>query len=455
MDERHSTNFLGHDRIFPLILKMGIPTAIGMLVNALYNVVDTIFVGQGVGSLAIAALAIVFPLQMLVSSIAQAIGFGGASIVSRRLGEKKPEDAAAAIGTAYSAVFMGTAVLVVLFLIFIRPILTLFGSTETIMPYALDYGRIVGFGFLFFSLSMAANSLVRSEGNARESMIGMVIGAGLNCFLDPLFIFGFHWGVKGAAIATVISQLSSCIYLFSVYARGKTHIALKLSDFRIRGDILRESTILGIPAFVQEAGMSVLAMVVNNSLKFYGGDTAISIYGMVSKFSSIIFLPMLGIIQGFQPIAGYNYGARRYDRVKESLRVAIFTAMGCAALGYVFTEFVPSWSMSLFTQEKSLIDASARVLRMMQIFFPLVAVQIVGTTYFQAVGKPRPALVLGLSRQFIILIPLVLILPHFYGLDGVWLSFPGSDLLSTALTLLFLLISVRRLDEVDRVRRDE
>jgi putative MATE family efflux protein len=448
MESSRKTDFLERDGIFPLILKMGIPAAVGMLVNALYNVVDTIFVGRGVGPLAIAALAIVFPLQMLVSSFAQAIGFGAASIVSRRLGEKRGEEAAAAIGTAYTAVAVSTLALVAILFAFMRPILMAFGASEATIPYAMDYLSIVAAGFFFFSMSMAANGLVRAEGNARASMVGMVLGAALNCVLDPLFIFVFHWGVKGAAIATVISQIASCAYLFSIYAFRRSHVSLRFAHLRIRRDLLKESAILGVPAFMQEAGMSVLALVINNTLVAYGGDQAITIYGMVNRFQSLIFLPMLGMIQGFQPIAGYNFGARRFDRVRKSLRVAIATAVSMAALGYVFTVLLPALSMSLFTRDAALIAASARVLRIISSLLPLIAVQIIGSTYFQAVGKPRPSLILGLSRQFIILIPLLLVLPRFLGLDGVWAAFPLSDFLATAMTVTFLILDVRRLESV-------
>ncbi len=446
MNENQKTSFLGNDRIFPLLMKMGIPAAIGMLVNALYNVVDTIFVGLGVGSLAIAALAIVFPLQMLVSSFAQAIGFGASSIVSRRLGEKRSDEASAVMGTAYSGVAISTLVLIALVYIFMDPLLRIFGATETILPLAREYLMLVSAGFLFFALSMAANSLLRAEGNAKASMHSMVLGAALNCALDPLFIFAFRWGIRGAAAATIISQMASCAYILMLYAQKKNHVAIHAKDFRIKGRLLAESGVLGIPSFVQEVGMSILAMVVNNALRHYGGDQAITIYGMVTKFVSIIFLPMIGIIQGFQPIAGYNFGARRLDRVRMSVRVTIATAVAFASLSYIFTMGLPSLCMSLFTHDKELILAAAHTLRINTLFLPLVAVQIVGGTFFLAIGKPTQSLILGLSRQFIILIPLLAILPHFWGLDGVWWSFPVSDLLATMVTTGFLVHALRKLE---------
>ena len=445
MDASHRTTYLERDAIFPLLIKMSLPAVIGMMVNALYNIVDTVFVGLGVGPLAIAALAIVFPIQMIVSAIAQAIGVGTASIVSRRLGEKRPEEAAKAAGTAYTAVTVATAILVAILFLFMRPILGFFGASAEIMPYAMEYTGIVGAGFFFFSLSMCASNLVRSEGNTKASMIGMLIGALLNTVLDPLFIFGFGMGVKGAAIATVISQMASCVYLFGMYAKKKTVVPIKRANLRIDVGILGTSVMLGIPSFIQSAGMSILMLLVNTTLGVYGGDEAITTYGMVHKLLMIVIMPILGIAQGFQPIAGYNYGAKRFDRVRTSLWTAALTAFSIALFGYAFMMLLPRVGMSFFTHDEGLIASSARVLRIVVLFIPAAAIQITGSVYFQSVGKATEAMVLSLSRQFLLLIPFVLILPRFLGLNGVWMAFPLADLLSSTITVTLLIKEVRKL----------
>jgi putative MATE family efflux protein len=448
VDTSHRTAYLENDRIFPLLIKMGAPAAVGMLVNALYNIVDTIFVGQGVGPLAIAALSIVFPIQMIVSSVAQATGIGTASIVSRRLGEKRHDEAVKAVGTAYATVILVNAILVALLFAFMRPILSFFGASEEIMPYAMEYLGIVGGGFFFFGLSMCASNLVRSEGNSKASMKGMLLGAGLNIILDPIFIFGFGMGVRGAAIATVISQIASVVYLASLYTRKKTVVPFVVSEFRIRPKILGQSFLLGTPAFIQSAGMSILMLLVNTSLGRYGGDSAITTFGMIHRLNMIVIMPVIGIVQGFQPIAGYNYGAKRYDRVKATLRTTIFTATGLASIGYAFMMILPRVGMGFFTSDAALVASSARVLRILVMFVPLAAVQITGAVYFQAIGKATESVVLGLSRQFFILIPLILILPRFFGLDGIWFSYPLADLLSSAVTGTLLVREVRRLGRV-------
>jgi putative MATE family efflux protein len=449
----HKTAFLGKDPVFPLLLKMGVPMAVGMLINALYNIVDTIFVGHGVGPLAIAALTIIFPIQMLVSSFAQAMGFGAASIISRRLGEKRYDDASYAVGTAYLSVSICTITIVVLVFIFMKPVLTLFGATERIMPYAVDYLQVISIGFFFFALSMTANGLTRAEGNAKASMNGMIIGAVLNCVLNPIFIFAFHWGVRGSAFATVISQMVSCGYFLSIYVLKKSHIEISLKHMVIRKDLLLESSLLGIPAFVQEAGMSVLSLVINNSIKFYGGDTAIIGYGMVMRFGTLIILPVIGIIQGFQPIAGYNYGARNFTRVRRSLQVTMLTAVAISLFGYALMMFFPRICMGIFTTDRESVNAGVQILHIMMILIPLAAVQITGSVYFQAIGKPLPSLILGLSRQMIVLIPLIVILPLLAGLNGIWLSFPLSDFISTAITAVFLFFSLKRMEIMEIMER--
>jgi len=444
------TAFLGAGPIVPTLLKLGLPAAIGLLINALYNVVDTIFVGQGVGPLAIAALSVAFPLQMLVAAFAQALGAGGASVLSRRLGEGRPEDAARVVGTVVTTVAVLTAVVAVLVMVFVEPVLRVFGATDTILPYARDYILVLGIGFVFNGLAMALSSLLQAEGNAKASMKGLVLGAVLNCVLAPVFIFVVPWGVAGAALATLLAQTSSFAYLASVYARGRSHVTLKRVHFRPDPALLREASALGVPGLVQNAGMSILMIIVNQSLGAYGGDEGITIYGMANRLMSLAYLPMFGLVQGFQPVAGYNFGARNYDRVRKALIGALGLAFGTMAVVWVLFQIVPVQAMSLFTSDAGLAARAGAVLTTLALFLPLVGVQVVGATYFQAVGKAQPSIVLGLSRQFLILIPLLLILPRFAGLSGVWWSFPLADLAATALTVTCLLFEVSHLGKQHR-----
>lgn len=444
---RDATDFLGTQPIFSLLMRMGIPAMVGMLVNALYNVVDTIFVGQGVGPLAIGALSILFPLQMIISSLAQAIGAGASSLLSRWLGEGRPRDAARVLGTAYSAVALINLLILVPLYVWMDPILGFFGATPAILPLAREYTVVVAIGFVFFSFSGAASALVRAEGKSTDAMVSMILGAVLNCVLDPLFIFGFGWGVTGAAVATVISQVASTVYLVAIYLRGKSALPIQRSDFLIQPSLLGQSLMLGIPSFIGSAGMSILALVINRQLGVIGGDPAITTYGMNNRLLSLIILPLIGIVMGFQPMVGYNLGARRFDRVRQTLVTTILTALGLSLAGYLPIMFFPEAVLGLFTQDAKTINASVEALRVMAMFIPLAAVQIVSTNYFQAVGKATHSAILGLSRQFIILIPLVLVLPLWLGLRGVWTAFAASDLIATTLTVIFLIGEVRHLHQ--------
>jgi len=443
MNPQHNADFLGKERLFPLLIRMSLPAAVAMIINALYNIVDTIFVGQGVGPLAIAALAIAFPIQIIVSSFAQAIGVGSASIASRRLGEKRPESAVQVAGTAYASVLVITIYLVVLVVALMDPILRLFGATEGILPFAREYLSYVVGGFFFFSLSMCMSTLIRAEGHARISMTGMIVGAVLNMILDPVFIFGFHTGVKGAAIATVISQMAACTYFFSFYLRKRSFIRISRKDLRISFGCLKEISALGIPAFVQSAGMSLLALVINNTLGRYGGDEAIAIYGMVHRLISLIIFPVLGVAQGLQPIAGYSYGARDFHRVRTGLITAILTAFTVSLFGFLIMELFPQLCVRMFTSDEALCVSGTPVIRIMGMFIPLAAVQITGSTFFQSIGKPKESFILGLSRQFLILIPIVLVLPRIMGVSGIWYAFPLADFISATLTIGLLLQEMR------------
>ena len=429
-------------------MKMSVPAIIGMMAAALYNVVDTIFVGRGVGPLGIAGLSIAFPIQMIVQAIGQMIGIGAASIISRKLGEKNYDAASSALGTAILAIFIFSIVLVSLIAGFLRPILSFFGATETIMPQSVEYLRTVVFGFPFIAISMAGNNMIRAEGKARTAMGTMLIGMGLNIVLDPVFIFVFDMGIRGAALATVVSQFCSFIWVSSFYLTKRSSVSLDLGHLRIRAAYLREMLVLGLPNAVQSAGMSILAIIVNNTLGTLGGDMAISTYGMVLRLLSFVIMPMIGLAQGFQPIAGYNFGARQYDRVRKILFLSSITAISISSLFFFLIRIFPEFFIGLFTTEAGLISTGARTLKIMSLAMPLMTIQIVSAVYFQAIGKGTAALLLGLSRQFLILIPVVLILPRIFGVDGVWASFPTSDFLSIIIAVIVMSFEIRRLNKL-------
>ncbi|NQT58760.1 MAG: MATE family efflux transporter [Bacteroidetes bacterium] len=440
-----SKTFLGTEPIWPLLRRLSVPAIIGMLVNALYNFVDTIYVGQGVGPLAIGALSITFPIQMLISAFAMMFGVGSASIISRRLGEKNEEAAANAAGTALSATVIVALVITVLGTIFIEPLLAAFGATENILPYSRDYLSIIFLGSVFISISMSSNNIIRAEGKAKAAMFIMVIGTGANLVLDPIFIFGFNMGIKGAAVATIISQVLSAMYAIRFFINNESILPLHLSSFKIRFKVLWETVILGFSFFVRQAGGSLLALTANNMLKIYGGDMGITAYGMVLRVMIFFLMPIFGLVHGFQPIAGYNYGAKRMDRVKEVIWKSILVCSIMGLFGFIMIMFFPRLILTVFTSDVEALAIAVPALRTVMLMVPLLGIQAISSTFFQSAGKAIPSFFLGLSRQYIFLIPLILILPGFLGLSGVWVAFPIADLMATLISTTWMLIELKRM----------
>ncbi len=418
-----------------------------MLVYALYNIVDTVFVGQALGEesvLGIGGLAIAFPIQMLALGIGIGLGVGGASVISRALGAKEFNKAEKTLGTAFSlAIFLGLAYTAV-GLYFLDPLLELFGATEGIMPYARDYLEITMAGSVVFTLGIAAEDLVRAEGNARYAMFGMLLGAGLNILLDPVFIFGFGMGVKGAAIATVIAQFVSMTFLLRYFLAGKGSVPFKIGMLKTDPGISREMLVIGMSPLIIEASNSVMMIFVNNALGTYGGDVSIAAFGIIHRLIMFIFLPMLGISFGLQPIIGYNYGAKQFSRVVESVKVALKLSTLLSLAGFLLFFLFPEQILSIFSPDAELAAVGTNAMRIVVLVLPFISFQVVGTTVFQALGMPKPAFILSLARQLLFLLPLVLVLPRFYGLNGVWASFPISDFMAFGLAVGLLWWEYRR-----------
>ncbi len=427
-----------------------------MLVYALYNIVDTIFVGRALGEESvqgIGGLVIAFPIQMLALGIGIGLGVGGASVTSRALGAKEFNKAEKTLGTAFSlAIFLGLAYMAV-GLYFLDPLLELFGATEGIMPYARDYLEITMAGSVVFTLGIAAEDLVRAEGNARYAMFGMLLGAGLNILLDPVFIFGFGMGVKGAAIATVIAQFVSMAFLLRYFLAGKGSVPFKIGMLKTDPGISREMLVIGMSPLIIEASNSVMMIFVNNALGTYGGDVSIAAFGIIHRLIMLIFLPMLGISFGLQPIIGYNYGAKQFSRVVESVKVALKLSTLLSLAGFLVLFLFPEQILSIFSPDTELAAVGTNAMRIVVLVLPFISFQVIGTTVFQALGMPKPAFILSLARQLLFLLPLVLVLPKFYGLDGVWASFPISDFMAFGLAVGLLWWEYRRFGDFEEERK--
>jgi len=438
---------LGEEKINKLLVNLSLPATIGMMVNALYNLVDTIFVGRGVGAIAIGGLTIAFPIQMVIMAFAQMIGIGAASAISRSLGAKDIEKADYVAGNSFLCVIVLSSIIAAIGLIFTEPMLRFFGSTETILPYAKDYITIILWGSIFFSFAMSSNNLIRAEGNAKVAMVTMLIGAILNIILDPIFIFIFKLGIKGAALATIISQFISFLYILTYLYSGKSSLKIKLHHLKPKIHIIIEMLTVGSAAFFRQVTGSVVAIVVNNSLRIFGGDMALIIAGILHRVIMFVFMPLFGVIQGMQPIVGFNYGAKKLDRVKEAIKLSLITTTVIATFGWLIAELFPFAIISIFTHDAEVIEKGSTIIRIVLSMIPAIGIQIVGAALFQSLGKAVPSLILSLLRQVLLFIPLVIILPRVFGLGllGIWIAYPAADILSVILTAFFLRSELKKM----------
>ncbi len=433
------TNVLDDDRIGRLLLKLSLPAFMGMFVMALYNVVDTIFIGHYVGPLGIAALSIVFPIQMLTMGIGMMMGMGGASLISRLIGAANTPRVERALGNALTFTLIIAAVLMIAGLLNRDLWLRLMGASETILPYARDYMTIILSGTFFRAFAMAQNFLIRATGNARVPMIGMSMGAGLNIALDAIFIIPLGMGVKGAALATLIAQLITSLYFLRYYLSGKSFLKVHLQNLVIKWDILKSILAIGISSFARTAAQSLAVIFVNRTLLAFGGDLAISSYGLIQRIMIFALMPSIVIGQGMQPILGFNYGAKRYDRALKVTKISIIAATSYSIIAFFALYFAPELFIRIFTTDSELIVLTAYAAR--HIFFAvyLIGFIIVGSIVFQAIGKAPQAFVTAVARPALFLLPLVFILPNYWQLDGAWLAFPITDALTSILVLVLLI----------------
>jgi putative MATE family efflux protein len=436
-------NVLDDDRIGQLLFKLSLPAFIGMFVMTLYNVVDTIFIGHYVGSLGIAGLSIVFPIQMLTMGIGQMMGMGGASLISRLIGARNIPRAEHALGNALTFAAILSAVVMIAGLSNPDFWLKLMGASETVLPYARDYMTIILTGVFFRTFAMTQNFLIRATGNARVPMIGMILGAVSNIILDAIFIIPLHMGVKGAAVATVISQLITALYFLNYYFSDKSFLKIHLQNMIMKWDILRAILAIGIAAFAMTVAGSLSAVFVNRTLVTFGGDLAISSYGLIQRIMMFALMPGIVIGQGMQPILGFNYGAKRYDRALKVIKIAVIAATSYSIIAFFALYFAPGLFIRIFTTDNELIILAAHAAKRVFFIKYLVGFIMVGSTVFQATGKAPQAFVAAIARPALFLLPLIFILPHYWQLDGVWLAFPITDVLTFTLVLALLIPQIK------------
>lgn len=428
-----------------LIVKFAVPSVIALLVNSLYNIVDQIFIGWGVGYLGNGATNIVFPITIIALALSMMIGNGGAAYLSLKMGEGEVETAKKGVGNAVTLVTIVSILLAVVFLVWIDPILTLFGATDVLRPFALEYGFIIGAGLPFMMISAAINSMIRADGSPKYAMLSMVIGAIINVILDPVFIFVFQMGVKGAAIATIIGQVASFV-VSVLYMPHFKSVQLNKSSFAPCAKVSVNIVIFGLSSFITQFAITIVMALTNNLLakygaqSVYGAEIPLTATGIVMKVNQIMIAILLGIATGTQPIIGYNYGAKSYHRVKKALEISLIASEIVSVAAFLIFQFAPMSVVSLFGSEEGLYNEFAvKAFRIFLMLCPLTGFQTIAAVYLQAVGKPVKSAILSLARQIIFFVPTALILPIFLGVEGVLWTGPVADGLAFLLSLAFLL----------------
>lgn len=457
---------LGNYDVRKLLIKLSVPAILGMTVNALYNIVDTYFVSQSSdGVLAIGALAIAFPLHMIIIAFALMIGVGGASVFSRAYGRGDKKTMINVVNTALRMDFIGALLITIFGFIFLDEILVLFGATSSNIGFANDYLGIIIFGVAPMSLQMVLNNFTRAEGKAKIAMFSMALGAGLNIILDPFFIFenvnifgiilpGLNYGVKGAAIATVISQVVGFTFIFSMALSKNSELKINLKHwFDIQLETVKSILLIGGPTFIRNTIWALLAVIIYNLINLYASDDPaiyISMYGVINRVFLFIFLPGYGVVQGLVPIVGFNYGAKKYNRVREAIIFATQIVVVYFTLGFVFVRFCAPWIFEVFSSESAefFINYGSDAFKIISIGYILVGFHIILGAVYQALGYPIKAFLISILRQLILFIPIVFILTSFYGLMGIWYTFAIADIIAGIISMAILYYEIKVLNKI-------
>lgn len=440
-------NILGREKIGKLLAKFAIPGIISMVVNSLYNIVDQIFIGQGVGYLGNGATTVIFPMITFAMAFSLLFGDGSATFLSLKLGEKKDDEAARGTGAGIIG-FVGIGIIItILYLIFLEPLCKLFGASEAILPYAKDYGRIITYGLPFCAVCAGGASIIRADGNPKFNMIGLFAGTIINVVLDPIFIFVFHWGVKGAAFATILGQFANAVLNIYYFSKKMRNVSLNRFVFRKSISYIPRVSKLGISSFITQMALVVAMATRNNVLvtygakSKYGSDIPVTTLGITMKTFTIIMSIVLGLSAGAQPIFGYNYGSGKYDRVKKTFKlVAVLSTIICT-VAFFLAQFKPMAIISIFGSESDLYNEFAiKCMKIYLMLIPTVGIQIMSGIFFQALGYPVQASILSLSKQIIFQLPVTILLPVFMGVEGVLWAGPVSDVLAfTTMIVMFLI----------------
>ena len=434
----NNQQILGTEPVGKLLLKYSLPAIIGMMVNGLYNVVDRIFIGNmpGVGPLAITGLGVTMPIMTIIIAFGMLIGIGTNTNISLKLGEGKKDEAEKFLGNAVTLALIIGLTIMVIGLIFGDQILQLFGASEGSLEYAKAYVNVILLGTVFNLIAFVFNTTIRGDGNPKLSATIMVVGCVLNIILDALFIFVLNIGIRGAALATIISQCVTALWGLTYYTKGKSNLKLHKYNLKLNKSLVLTIAAIGAAPFAMQLAASCVQIISNNALRTYGGDLAIGAMATINSIITMVGMPIVGISQGAQPIIGFNYGCKKYDRVEKTLKLATITATLGLGIGWFIVQFFPEPIVSMFNSNTELVSISVDGIRKYLFMMPLIGISMIGSNYIQSIGNAKQAMFLSLLRQVLLLVPMMLILPKFLGLNGIWFAQPTADVISFIVTFV-------------------
>lgn len=444
MDNKKATLELGTKPVGKLLAQYALPAIIAMTAASLYNIIDRVFIGQVVGPMAISGLAITFPFMNLAAAFGAAVGVGASTTISVKLGQKDYESAENILGNTITLNLIVGLAFGGICLLFLDPILRFFGASDATLPYARDFMRVILAGNVFSHMYFGMNAVLRAASKPRMAMFATIFTVGMNILLDVVFILWWHWGIKGAAFATIISQVLALCWQMNLFTNKSELLHLKRGIYKLKSNLVRNIISIGISPFLMNACACVIVIFINNQLVRFGGDMAVGAYGIANSIAMIFVMFVIGLNQGMQPIAGYNYGAQQYDRMMRVVKLSIITAVCIMLTGWSLAMFAPYHCARMFTTDPELIQGSIKAIHIIMMMFPLIGSQMVITNFFQCIGKVKISIFLSLSRQLLFLLPLLAILPNFYGINGVWASMPTSDFIAVVVAVTIMLVFLRR-----------
>lgn len=444
MNEKKSPAVLGSGNIKKLLIEYSGPAIIAMMASSLYNLIDRIFIGQGVGALAISGLALTFPLMNLSAAFGALIGAGGSTMVSIKLGQKDEKSAEMVLGNVFTLNILLGLIFMALGLYFLDEILYVFGASENTLPYARDFMQVILIGNVVTHLYLGLNNIMRSSGNPNKAMVTTLLTVVVNLILAPIFIFYFGWGIRGAATATVLAQVVALAFVIAHFADKRNFLHFKSGIYKLKKRIVSGIFSIGMAPFVMNTCSCLIVIIINNALQSNGGDLAIGAFGIINGVVMLFVMLVMGLNQGMQPIAGYNFGANQHDRVRQVLKYTIIYASIVTTVAFLLGELIPYQIVRLFNKDPELVEISARGMRFVVAAFPIVGIQMVVANFFQSIGRAQWAIFLSSSRQLLLLLPLLLILPNYFATDGVWLSMPISDAIATLIACGLLYVEFKR-----------